>query len=104
MCDATAIYYGVAALVAVAGGVSSHEASRKANSMQEDSLQQARAAQEAAKDGIPQARQTPDENVRRAAKKAAVAGGAAGADTLLTGASGVSNDLLNLGKNTLLGQ
>jgi hypothetical protein len=55
----------------------------------------------------PQAAQAPDEAARRASAGAALTPGASGgpgaSSTLLTGPSGVSNDLLNLGKNVLLG-
>lgn len=52
----------------------------------------------------PQATQAPDEVARRTnAATAGAAGGPAASSTLLTGSGGVSNDMLNLGKNVLLG-
>lgn len=55
-----------------------------------------------------QAAQAPDEQARRASQAAAVgpgpAGGTAASGTMLTGAGGITKDLLNLGKNSLLGQ
>jgi len=54
-----------------------------------------------------QAAQAPDEQARRASQRAARPTGApatVGAETMLTGPGGVTKDLLNLGKNSLLGQ
>ncbi len=54
-----------------------------------------------------QAAQAPDEQARRSSQKAAagpVGATAAPTGTMLTGPGGVTNDLLNLGKNSLLGQ
>ncbi len=55
-----------------------------------------------------QAAQAPDEQARRASQRSAgpvgPAGGAAASGTMLTGPGGITNDLLNLGKNSLLGQ
>lgn len=56
---------------------------------------------------MPQAAQAPDEQARRASQTAAKTAGAAtpaAAGTMLTGPGGITNDLLNLGKNSLLGQ
>lgn len=54
-----------------------------------------------------QAAQAPDEQARRASQRASGPTGpatAAAAGTMLTGPGGITNDLLNLGKNSLLGQ
>ena len=53
---------------------------------------------------LPQGSKAPDVNVVRRANAGAEGGGVNSPNnTLLTGPSGVSNDLLSLGKNTLLG-
>lgn len=53
----------------------------------------------------PQASKTPDANAVRRKNATALTGPAAGnASTFLTGASGIEDNLLNLGKSTLLGQ
>jgi len=68
--------------------------------MQKDAMDQA-ARDRAVKP--PQAAQQPDQRAQRVAAAAAGPSGAP-AGTMLTGTAGVANDLLNLGKNTLLGQ
>jgi len=56
-------------------------------------------------DASRQTSQAPNEAARRVAAGARTSGPAgAMVDTMLTGPGGVANDLLNLGKNTLLGQ
>ena len=101
MCDATAIYYAVSAVVAVAGGLSSHEASRKSASMQQDAVDQGNRDRNVAPPPGVQNSKTPDERARRAA---AYPTGGPPSGTMLTSPSGIADGLLNLGKNTLLGQ
>jgi hypothetical protein len=90
------------AVTAVASFFQSKETARKSASMQEDAMQQAE-RDRAVKP--PQAAQQPDQVAKRAASAAQRVGGGGGeTGTMLTGSGGVTADLLNLGKNTLLGQ
>jgi hypothetical protein len=103
MCDPVS---AVMAVVAVASAVSTREQGRKAASQQQDVMDQS-ARDRAVKPPQAQAAQAPDEQARRASQKASGPMGpatAAAGGTMLTGPGGVTNDLLNLGKNSLLGQ
>lgn len=98
MCNPVA---AVMAVSAVASFFQSKETARKSESMQQDVINQ-NARDRAA---IPPP-QEADQVAKRAASAVSRAGGGSGGDTgtMLTGDGGVTADLLNLGKNTLLGQ
>ena len=101
MCSPVA---AVMAVVAAVSAVSTHEQGRKAASQQQDVIEQN--TRDRAATPQPQGAQQPDQVAKRAASAASRAGGVTGGETgtMLTGSGGVTTDLLNLGKNTLLGQ
>ena len=101
MCNPAA---AVMAVSAVATFFQSKETARKSESMQQDVIDQNARDRAAAPPPQSQGAQQPDERARRSTTTPGPGGGGAPSGTMLTGSGGVTTDLLNLGKNTLLGQ
>lgn len=96
----------VSAGVAMKGVDQQRSNANKQEDMQVAATAQAKKDAATAEANKPQATQAPDNSaIRQKAATSALTGPAAGnISTFLTGPSGIDNSMLNIGKNTLVGQ